>query len=137
MQSFSILPNDHHNKSNYYLSPYIDTTLVLAIFPHTIHFVPITHVFCNWKLVPLNLPHLFHSFPHPSPQTLTFLFSLSMTLFLSCYVCSLVLFFFLDYIYKWNHTVFLFLWFILVTTIPFRFIYIVKNSKVSLIFMDE
>ena len=99
MQSFYILQNDHHNKSSYYLSPYIDTTLLLTILPHTIHFVPITYVFCNWKLVPQSpSPISFISPPLPS-DTLTFLFSLSMTSFLSCYVCSLVVFF-LDYIYK-------------------------------------
>ena len=27
--------------------------------PHTVHFIPMTHLFCNWKDVPLNLPHLF------------------------------------------------------------------------------
>ena len=27
--------------------------------PHTVHFIPMTHLFCNWKDVPFNLPHLF------------------------------------------------------------------------------
>ena len=41
-----------------------DMTLLLSIFP-TISFIPVTHLFCNWTFVPLNLPHLFLSSPSP------------------------------------------------------------------------
>ena len=26
---------------------------------HNVYFIPVTHLFCNWKFVPLNFPHLF------------------------------------------------------------------------------
>ena len=29
--------------------------------PHTVHLIPVLHLFCNWKFVPLNLPHIFLS----------------------------------------------------------------------------
>ena len=29
--------------------------------PHTVHLIPVLHLFCNWKFVPLNLPHIFIS----------------------------------------------------------------------------
>ena len=35
-----------------------------------------THLFGNWKLVLLNLLHLFHSSPTPSPLEITYLFYL-------------------------------------------------------------
>ena len=38
---------------------------LLTTFPPTVHFIPITLLLCNWKFVPLNLSHLFLSFPHP------------------------------------------------------------------------
>ena len=38
---------------------------LLTTFPPIVHFIPVTHLLCNWKFVPLNLSHLFLSFPHP------------------------------------------------------------------------
>ena len=32
--------------------------IITDCLPHTVHFIPMTHLFCNWKSVPLNLPHL-------------------------------------------------------------------------------
>ena len=29
--------------------------------PHTVHLIPVLHLFYNWKFVPLNLPHIFIS----------------------------------------------------------------------------
>ena len=46
--------------------------------------------FCNWKLAPLNLPHIL---PHLPPMATTSLFSISMSLCLFCHVSSFVLFF--------------------------------------------
>ena len=40
----------HHTKILHYFWLYI---------PHTVHFIPMTHLLCNWKFVPLNLCHLF------------------------------------------------------------------------------
>ena len=31
--------------------------IITDCLPHTVHFIPMTHLFCNWKSVPLNLPH--------------------------------------------------------------------------------
>ena len=41
------------------MSPYKNITQLLTVFPHTGHFILITHLFCSWKFVPLNHPHLF------------------------------------------------------------------------------
>ena len=35
--------------------------------PHTVHFVPMTHLWCNWKFLPLNLPSMFHLPLHAPP----------------------------------------------------------------------
>lgn len=69
---FYIIQNYHHNKSGYKVSPYKDTT-VIDYIPHTVRFqISIMHLFCNWKLVPLNLPHLFLSSLNPlSPLAIT------------------------------------------------------------------
>ena len=67
-------------------------------------FLPMTRL--HLKCVPLNLTHLFISFPCLLPFWQPA--SLSLYLWLCfCYVCSL--FCFLDSIYKWNHTVYVFL----------------------------
>ena len=103
---FCTLQNDHHHKSSYRLSPYKVITILLTYSPCCM-FHPRDSFICNWKFVPLNLPHLFLSSPTPFPLATTCFFSVSMTLFLFCYVCSFVLF--LDSTYKWNHMVFVFL----------------------------
>ena len=60
--------------------------------PRTLHSIPVTHIFCHRKFVPSNLSHLFvSSSPYHSGHPC--LFSVSMTLFLFCIVCSFVLFF--------------------------------------------
>ena len=64
--------------------------LVTDYIQHSVHFTTVTHLFCNWKSVPLNLPHLFLSFTLSSPLVTSWLFSITPFLFLS--VCSLVLF---------------------------------------------
>ena len=97
--------NDHHNKSSYDISPQ-RYYLVIDYIPHTVHLIPMTHLFCKWKFVSLYLPHLFLSSPTPSLVTIC-LFSVSVTLFLFCNVYSFVLF--LDSTFKWNDTVFVFL----------------------------
>ena len=45
--------------SSYDMSPYKGTMYV----PYTVH--TMTHLFYNWKFVPLNLPHLFLFSPQP------------------------------------------------------------------------
>ena len=39
--------------------------LVIDYIPHIVHFIPVTHIFFNYKFVPLPLPHLFLSSSHP------------------------------------------------------------------------
>ena len=79
------LQHDRPDKSSYHLSP-----KTLPHIPHTVHFIPVTLLFCNWKCVPLNRPHLFLSSPHPSGSHL-FVLCICDSLF--CYVCSSVLLF--------------------------------------------
>ena len=40
---------------------------VIDYIAHTVHFIPMTHLVCNWKLIPLNLSHLFFSLSHFFP----------------------------------------------------------------------
>jgi len=42
--------------------------IIIDDIPHTIHFVTMTHLSCNWKRAPLNLPYLFLSSPHSLPS---------------------------------------------------------------------
>ena len=39
--------------------------IVIDYIPYTVHFLSMNNLFCNWKFVPLNLPHLFHFSPPP------------------------------------------------------------------------
>ena len=62
--------------------------IVIEYISHTVHFIPLTHFFYNWKFVPLNLSHLFLSSPLLlSPLATTCLLSLSIAVFLFCYTC--------------------------------------------------
>ena len=92
-----------------------------------------THLFCYWKFLSLNLPHLFLSFPHPFCPLATICF-MYVWLFLFSYVC---LFCFLDFTYKWNYTIFVVLWLISLSIILSRSIYVVANGKISFFFMDK
>ena len=44
---------------SYHLSPYKYVTIDYIL--HTVHFITMTHLFCNWKFAPHNLHHLFLS----------------------------------------------------------------------------
>ena len=84
---FYTFQSDHHVKSSYCLSSsYKDKTWLLTIFPTQIH---LTHLFCYWKSVSLNLPHLISLFP-PSP--VLWLFSVSMTIFVELFVFTCFVF---------------------------------------------
>ena len=50
------------------------------------YFIPVTHLFCNWKFVPLHLSHLFLSFPLCQPTVFCVFNSVSVHLFfyISC-----------------------------------------------------
>ena len=73
-------------------SPYKHTRLSLTIFPklyvlYVLYIFLMTHLFCNWRFVPLNLLHLFSYLPTSSPLA-TFVFCNSE----SIYVCSFFIF---------------------------------------------
>ena len=58
--------------------------------PQAVHLILVTHLLCSWKSVPLNLLHLFFTYPLTSLSASNHLFVLcESTLF--CYVYSLVL----------------------------------------------
>ena len=38
--------------------------MVIEYSSHTVHFISMTHLFCKWKSIPLNLPKLSYSTPH-------------------------------------------------------------------------
>ena len=66
-----------------------------------------THLFYNWKFVPLNLSPISLILQPSTPLGTTCSFSVSMNLFLFCYFCSFV---FLASTYMWNCAVFVLLW---------------------------
>ena len=106
---------------------------VIDYIPHIVQFITMTHLFCNWKFVPLNLPYFFFplSFP-PSPRATTYSFSVSLTHF--CFVMFVC---FLDSTSKWNHTVFVFLWLILLSIISFRSIHVVKMARFRFLWLSN
>ena len=100
--------------------------IIIDYILHTLCFISVTLLFCNWKFLPLNLPHLFLVSPHLAT---TSLFSVSMTLFLFDYICSLC---FLDSTYKWNHIVLVFDLFHF-SIIPSLSIHVGAHDKLSVI----
>ena len=38
---------------------------IIDCIPSAIHYIPVTHLFYNWKFIPFNLPQLLHSLPTP------------------------------------------------------------------------
>ena len=44
---------------SYHLSPY--KYVIIDYILHTVHFITMTHLFCNWKFAPHNLHPLFLS----------------------------------------------------------------------------
>ena len=40
---------------------------IIASIPHTVVFIPMTCLFCNWKFVPRNLLSTIPSSPYPPP----------------------------------------------------------------------
>ena len=89
---FYALQKDHHDKSSYQLSSYKVIKILLAIFPTPYISSPWLIYFVTGNLYLLiSLIH-FTITKFPCPLATTCLFSVSMTLFLFCYACSLVLF---------------------------------------------
>lgn len=74
---FCIFLNDHHYKSSYVtLQRYY---VVVAYIPHTVPFIFIAHLFCNWKFVALISFTYFFLFPTLSHLETTYLFSVCIT----------------------------------------------------------
>ena len=67
--------------------------VIIDYIPYTVDFIPMTHLFYNWKLVLYSLSTMFLlTKSNLSPLAMTFLFSVSMTL--CCYIYSFVFTFF-------------------------------------------
>ena len=123
------MENDHNDKSSYRLSPDKDVKVIL-----TVHFICVTYLFYNWKSVPLNLPHLFHWSQHPPPPLWQLCLVSDIYKSVSVLLC-LFLFCLLASTYKWNLMVFVFsVWFISFSIIPSRFIHIVTDGKILLVY---
>ena len=91
------------------------------------------HLFCNWKFVPLHLPHLFLSSPHPlSSGSQMFVLCIYNSCF--CFVMLIHLFCFLYSTCTWNHIVFVFIWLISFSIILSRSIHVVANDKILFFF---
>ena len=73
----------------------------------------------------------FTTFPL-TPQTTTSLFCFCVSV--SVLFHLIIYFVFLDSTYKWDHVVFVFLWFISLSKIPSRSNHVVRNGKISLFF---
>ena len=109
---FLTLRSDHRLSDD--LSPYKVITILLTIFPMLYISSSWLNFFCNWKFAPLNLPHIS---PHLPPMAATCLFSVSISLFLFCYVSSFVLFLrFHIYVKLWYLS--FSVWLILLSMIP-------------------
>ena len=83
------------------------------------------YVFYSWKFVLFDSLHSLPmlSMPYPLPLTTINLFSVSMS-WVSCFVVCV-----LDFTYKWDHLVSVFLWFVSIT--PTSFIHAVANGKIA------
>ena len=87
-----------------------------------------THLFCNWKLVPLiNLPHLSHSSHIPLPSG-NYRFVLCIYESASVFICLFTCYAFYS-TYKWNHTVFVFQCLTPLSKIPSKSIHVVKMAR--------
>ena len=110
IQYFYTLQNDHHSEYTEHCHQKYYTSI--DYIPHSVQFIPVKYLFCNWNLVPVNFPHLFHSysltyFTHclSGNQPVSF-----VCLWLFHFVCSFALL--LDARYNWNHMEVVFLWLI-------------------------
>ena len=86
-----------------------------------------THLSYNWKFVAFD--HLYPILSPPAPYLCNHKSSLFFSEFLGC--CCL------DSIYKWDQTVFTFLWFSSVSIMSSRSIHIVTNGRIPFLSIDE
>ena len=119
------LPNDHDSNSSYNLPPYNVIIILLTIF--AMLYIIMSYLFYNWMFLPVNLSHLLYSSFPPLPSDSTSFFLCIWVCF--CFIMFAHLFVFLESTYKWNHTVFFFLWLISLSIIPSRSTHVVSNGK--------
>ena len=103
--------------------------LIIDCIPHTVYFVPMIHLFCNWKSLPLNLPYLLFSFPHPltlGNHLLVLCISDSVSLWL--FICSV---FQIAHISEIINYLSFSVWLISLRIIPHRSNHVVANGKIS------
>ena len=89
---FYTFQNDHYCNSGCHLSLYKDVTQVLTVFSTVYISYPRLVYFVIGNLSLLISLTYFSPPLAPSPLAATYLFSLSVTLLMFCYVCSFVLF---------------------------------------------
>ena len=112
---------------------YKDT--VIDYIPHTVYFIPVSRVYCNWKFVLLNLFYLFLSSPNPL-CSVNHLFTLCIYNRFS-FVIFVHLLCFLDSTYK-SHSIYLSLSNLIpLNIIPYMSIHVVLNGKISFSLMTK
>ena len=130
IQYFYTIQNDHYHKCSYCLSPKIFHNYWLFSSHCTI-------TACNSFILQLEvctseMHYLFLS-PHPllsGNHLFVYIYD-----YVSVLLCVFICFFFLDSTYKWNHTIFVFVWLISLRIIHSMFIHVVINGKI-LFFMS-
>ena len=101
----------------------------MTVFPALCIFVPMIHLFCNWKFLPLNLPYLLFSFPPPltlGNHLLVLCISDSVSLWL--FICSV---FQIAHISEIINYLSFSVWLISLRIIPHRSNHVVANGKIS------
>ena len=66
---------------------------IIVYSPSAVPYVTMTCLFYNWEFVPLKILHPHTPQTISSPAIISFFSSVSMNLFLFCFICSCVLFF--------------------------------------------
>ena len=103
--------------------------MVIDCISHTVYFIPMIHLFCNWKFVPLNSVTYFFCPLNPLPSG-NHLFNLcKVTLVLFSFFCFLFWLFRFHVLVKSCNIYPLYL-FISLSMVASRFIHVVTNSKI-------
>ena len=131
IQHLYTLQIDHHDKSSDHLSPYKGIAELLIMFPVLYITSQWTNLFCNWKFVPLNLLHLFHTTQQSPPLWWLPVCSLYL------WVCFYLVLFFIFHIQVKSYGICLSVWLISLSIILSRSIHVVVNGKISFFFMTE
>ena len=100
------LQNDHQDKSSYHPVSYKAINLLHITLTHIINFILLIYSFCNWKFVFINLPYYLYSLSthfHSGNHLLVHCIYGFVSVFVGFFIC------FLDFRYKWNQGVFVFL----------------------------